>query len=660
MRRGKIIALLLAALLLAAALAGCGGGEMPATDPVPTDPVPTAPVPTAPLPPEPTEGQDGEALRFLSCVSGCEARESGPELMYLGEGKLLLMYSRYELERDIFTTRMQVVDAVHDRVTAETRLDGSLTAVSAFDGGFILEDYGMSAYRFFDDGLRELSTYDPPEMSGVFSPDAESYYFVSAGKLWAADVATGAFTYIPSEYSVRYSPYFQSGGADSGWIFLNGDSSLVPLEGIALTGVELKTGRTRLLSQNVYDASAWGDRLTFHMTTAEGRIGMDDPFYAVFLTEGTALRFEQDEYTFSVLNNSEYLMCYETDSDFRLTGMYVGAIRDGVCELFRVPEEEPSYTYGPFAYMGGEELIAACMTGSQGERLGLIDTRLLKADKTLKGEVSALPELIDSSLAERYAAAQVVPEVPEYLTRQRQRADKLEERYGIKIYLSAQCRDMATAYKGYICTDEFFAGDTAWELQLTDRALDNLEAGLEKYPEGFFRQFRTVTGDGGLRLCLTGEITDGYSAAFAFATDEWYDMVFDIRFDVAANLPHELWHCMEIFINRYDSALLTEEAWEALNPPGFSYTEDYENYIYDDYEYCYPAGEWYFYDAYSKVNAREDKARLMEVVMSPEIFDSAGFVSSRHIRQKLTLMCEAVRAAFDTTGWGEVLWERFQ
>lgn len=659
MRRGKLLALLLAALLLAAALAGCGGGETAATDPAPTASEPTPPAEPI-VPPEPTEGQDGEALRFLSCVSGCEERESGPELLYLGGGKLLLLYSLYDLERDIFTTRAQVVDAVRDRVTAETRLDGSLTAVSAFEGGFILEDYSINAYRFFDDELQELPAYDPPEMSGMFSPDAESYYFVSAGKLWAADVDTGALTCIPSEYSVRYSPYFPSGSVRGGWIFLNADSALVPLEGIALTGVELGTGKTRLLSQNIYDASAWGDLLTFHMTTEEGRIGMNDPFYAVSLTEGTALRFEQDEYTFSTLKDSKYLVCFETDSDFRLTGMYVGSIRDGACELSRVPEEGASYTYGPFAYMGGEELIAVYMTGGGGERLGLLDTRLLRADKTLRGEAVALPELIDVSIAEKYAAAQTVPEVPEYLARQRQRADELEERYGITIYLSAQCRNIATMYKGYICTDEFFAWDTAWELQLTDRALDDLEAGFAKYPDGFFRQFQTVTGDGGLRLCLTGEITDGYSAAFAFATDEWYDMVFDIRYDVAVNLPHELWHCMEIFINRCDSALLTEEDWLALDPPGFSYTGDYANYIYDDYEYCYPTGEWYFFDAYSKVNAREDKARIMEVVMSPEAYDSAGFVSSPHIRQKLTLMCAAVRAAFDTTGWGEVYWERFQ
>ena len=656
MTRGRRFAPLLAALLLAAALTGCGGGETPA--PTPTAAVPTVSAPTAP--PEPTKGREGDALRFLSCVSGCEEGESGPELLALDGGRLLLAYSRYDVERDIFTTRLQVVDALSDCVTAETCLDGSLTPVSAFEGGFIMEDYEKTVYRFLGDDLRELSVYDPPEMPGLFSPDGESYYFISVGKLWAADVDTAALTYLPSEYSVRYGRYFQSGPTDGGWLFLNGDSALVPVEGVTLTGVDLSTGKTRLLSQNIYDASAWGDELTFHMTTAEGRIGMDDPFYAVSLAEGTAVRFAQDRYAFSTVKNSEYLVCFETDDSFRLTGLYVGAIRDNVCELSLVPEEVSAYTYGPFAYMAGEELIAVSMTSDEGQRLGIVDTRLLKPDKTLTGEAVAVPELVDSTLAERYAAAQTLPAVPEHLTRQRQRADELEERYGITIYLSSQCRDVATAYKDYVCTDEFFADDPAWEIQLTDRALNDLEAGLAKYPEGFFRQFRTVTGDAGLRLCLTGEITDSYSAAFAFSTDEWYDMVFDIRFDVAPNLPHELWHCMEIFINRQDSALLSDEAWLALDPPGFTYTEDYENYLYDDYEYCYPAGEWYFYDTYSKVNAREDKARLMEVVMSPDRYDSAHFVTSPHIQQKLTLLCKAVRAAFDTTDWGEVYWERFQ
>ncbi len=656
MRRGRILAPVLAALLLVMALAGCGGGETPAT--APTAAVPTASAPTAP--PEPTKAPEDGALRVLSCVSGCEAGESGPELLALDGGKLLLAYSRYDVERDIFITRLQVVDALHDRVAAETRLDGSLTPVSAFEGGFILEDFGQTAYRFLDDGLRELSVYDPPEMPGLFSPDGKSYYFISVGKLWSADVDTGALTYLPSEYSVRYGRYFQSGPTDGCWLFLNGDSALVPVEGVTLTGVDLSTGKTRVLSQNIYDASVWGDTLTFHMTAAEGRIGTNDPFYAVSLTEGTAVRFAQDRYAFSTVKSSEYLVCFETDDSCRLTGLYVGAIRDGVCELSLVPEEVSAYTYGPFAYMNDEELIAVSMTGDEGQRLGIVEPRLLKPDKTLTGEAVATPELIDASLAERYAAAQTLPAVPEHLTRQRQRADELEERYGITIYLSAQCRGVATDYKNYVCADEFFADDPAWELQLTDRALNDLEAGLAKYPEGFFRQFRTVTGDAGLRLCLTGEITDGYSAAFAFSADEWYDMVFDIRFDVAPNLPHELWHCMEIFINRRDSALLSDETWLALDPPGFAYTEDYENYLYDDYEYCYPSGEWYFYDTYGKVNAREDKARLMEVIMSPDRYDSAHFVSSPHIQQKLTLMCQAIRAAFDTTGWGEVYWERFQ
>ena len=62
-------------------------------------------------------------------------------------------------------------------------------------------------------------------------------------------------------------------------------------------------------------------------------------------------------------------------------------------------------------------------------------------------------------------------------------------------------------------------------------------------------------------------------------------------------------------------------------------------------------------DGYACVDAREDRARIMEYFMVHE--DAAQLlIESPVIRQKLQIMCDAVRNNFDTADWGQVRWER--
>ena len=77
-------------------------------------------------------------------------------------------------------------------------------------------------------------------------------------------------------------------------------------------------------------------------------------------------------------------------------------------------------------------------------------------------------------------------------------------------------------------------------------------------------------------------------------------------------------------------------------------------------------GDWLFFgggqdvhfvDNYSTMNAREDRARIMEYIMGSDDF-ADELAAQPAIRQKLTLMVEAVRSGFDTTGWGTPRWER--
>ena len=57
------------------------------------------------------------------------------------------------------------------------------------------------------------------------------------------------------------------------------------------------------------------------------------------------------------------------------------------------------------------------------------------------------------------------------------------------------------------------------------------------------------------------------------------------------------------------------------------------------------------------VDLKEDRARIMEYLMTRD--DAAELlIQSPFIRQKLRIMCNAVRSAFDTTGWEDIRWER--
>ena len=59
------------------------------------------------------------------------------------------------------------------------------------------------------------------------------------------------------------------------------------------------------------------------------------------------------------------------------------------------------------------------------------------------------------------------------------------------------------------------------------------------------------------------------------------------------------------------------------------------------------------------MDRHEDRARIMEYIMTHEE-EARLLMQSPFLREKLQIMCDAVRSAFDTAGWEDVRWERFQ
>ena len=122
---------------------------------------------------------------------------------------------------------------------------------------------------------------------------------------------------------------------------------------------------------------------------------------------------------------------------------------------------------------------------------------------------------------------------------------------------------------------------------------------------------------------------------------------------------HEVWHATENKILSRDFSAFNWDSWAALNPKGFSYYGD--GTMQDPAQpwtlYTSPIEEVHFVDSYGCVAASEDRARIMEFFMTHEE-DAQQLIRSPYIRQKLQMMCDAVRETFDTSGWQNVRWEQ--
>lgn len=258
----------------------------------------------------------------------------------------------------------------------------------------------------------------------------------------------------------------------------------------------------------------------------------------------------------------------------------------------------------------------------------------------------------------------------------RARADGIESRFGVTILLGDECLNVAGAgdYE-LISTEEpepAFEGRNDRSDMLS--ALDTLDSALSKYPVGFFDNFRDDRGEGGIRFAIVRELRNTTFENFVaggiqFGFGSWYNVIINIGI-ISGEWPdeptvhHELWHAVELKLESGFAAPFPAEEWNALNPPGFVYEQDFDNYGGDSDKYDYllwTGGDPYFVQSYSLVNEKEDRATLMEEVFTP-YFDDYGteltfleFIADKpHIRAKLDYMASRVRETF-----GSVYWEDY-
>ncbi len=242
------------------------------------------------------------------------------------------------------------------------------------------------------------------------------------------------------------------------------------------------------------------------------------------------------------------------------------------------------------------------------------------------------------------------------LTPQRAYADQLEEKYQVEIYLGEQVPSRV---------DIFYAKqETSPEyIQSTLEQLDTLFA---SYPPDFLTglQYGELQK---LRIYLSGELSgseDTISAAAGFVNhiNNHLIMVLDCSYNwnLEYTVSHELSHLIDRKLTFWKTcqpdAIFSENAWNALNPDGFSYLESYTNY-----EHAKRFQKDYFIDSYGITFATEDRAEIFGTAMSQVLTgsqDDTYFTEGSVFSQKLAYYSACIRACFDTTNWPEELpWE---
>ncbi|MBQ9897832.1 MAG: hypothetical protein IJM44_00065 [Ruminococcus sp.] len=259
-------------------------------------------------------------------------------------------------------------------------------------------------------------------------------------------------------------------------------------------------------------------------------------------------------------------------------------------------------------------------------------------------------------------------------------ANGIEDKYGVRILIGDEVYD-AQDDTGYIFSsmeDSFLtgSGDAESDDWYLRNALTELGTVLDMYPDGFFEHFRDSEGKGGLRFVMVDSLsTDMYGSfvpgGISYTYGSWYNIAlpyYCFSSDLS-DLHHEMWHNVEsLVMNRYG---FDYEAWTALNPAGFEYLCDFDQYASSELPYGYSDHiadrgndeDVYFMSDYGLVNEQEDRATIVESLFfhtqgTKRPNDIMGGYDAAlrypHVQEKLAFLGEWIEQEFGYVYWDEM------
>lgn len=632
MKHTKFFFLLLPALCILLAISGCR-----AQTPVTTEATETIETTEAAGKREPAQSLQciqTDALNSLYPVSGAQVAVS---------------WEDYENER----TTVLLVDVNQDTVCHEISLDGvwNLKEQSFPDGRFALCQRETNTWKFLSASLEDLGQWNAENVDGFFSQDAGTYYFLRDHLLYRQNVSSGECSKVALPIDLRLLE-LTAFDAQRGILVMQ--FFLSPYNSECGTAVyDMETGTLSMLQKERYRAFFRGEDLCLLSFDDEKMgysvtYGGDDQF--LFADAGIFTDTVSELYPVS---GSSYLMGITTGRSV----LYTMDRQITACPLRSCGIDGEMYTV---CYLPEEEVLVGAVYQKGAFRFYVLDPAQLSFTQAAEVTTAASPFVVDDALAESYWGMVSDMPVAESLQEARQYADTLEEKYGVQILLSSQCKDAAAWCDMPITLTDTMSADE--ELSGVRAMLQALDRSLALYPQGFPAQFRNGAGDGGLCFLLVEHIESNYNVVgCTYERFDWQYIALDVHpsYSMDSIICHEMWHATENYIFSKDYTALPMDEWDALNPEGFSYT-DYDTRVDPTYPgllYTSDPEDIHFVDNYGCVNRQEDRARIMEYFMTFEN-EAQILIQSPFIRQKLQMMCDATRSAFDTIGWEDVRWER--
>lgn len=646
---------LLCCLLLVTLLAGCTGSNENIDESLPTEEI-TLPVETT-MPAEP-EVITLEAVNTLAY----KASSQRPEVSIVDERTaafLTVESAKGDYQKK--TTTIQVWDLYTDTITAECTMDGAYAVMPLNSGsGNIVLSSTENTVLVLDRNLETLCSFACEDSTGVLTENLGTYYYLWGNSLYQLDTATGSS--VPAEiakdlplseihsYDPRENVLLMTAFVDPYTtntcmyaVDLDDESTLLLLENV--TGGQMAEGGVCL--QNYNKEGMYSD--VSYLDWAEGAIRSLPEFMP---------------------NDGAYSTWHISGSDYvcKVTFDAVQKDKAVACDLYRL----------------GETVLVCAMQellddAKINEIHALPDGNLLAMEVTRRGytpylicpemltftEVS-IPEtdetpLVNQSIRENYDAELNIT-LPEEFADIRIMADEIEETYGVTVLMSNQCTVPVTGTDMKITTTDQ-AGMTN-EVGQIENALKNLQKVLALYPVDFFSQFQNEAGERGLLVLLVEGFTDNRNViGLCYEMGEWNCVAVDITSGTTySTFAHEIWHATENKIKSVNTDVLSNEKWDVYNPSGYVYSydgsADYVNDVENTFFYEHNKAEIYFVDAYGKTNPYEDRARIMEYIMTSDRY-AREMAEVPALRMKLKAMSDAIRTAFDTENWEKPYWERF-